>query len=426
MPCFDFVELERKLQSAYDNYIANTESKKCKEVLFLAIQELTRAIVEVEGRKAQRDDPFRDVDKEYLVYEYSLYLFQRIVEGRFVLPDLKGRDKFAWTAYIRINLQHILWTLYREQPREVPFKDIAILLGDLIAEREQVTVSSLLDEFSVLDVEAGKFYYTIEENDDGVELRVYREDLLVKLANILKTFYSEAEIRKYLSLLISLPKSKWREDKELYKFVGILTALYKRYFEEYSIKKLQEVDIDSVLRSTLFLATILSSDIDNRLFVGLDLQNLYRLAVLCGGESIIVPTVEEIEDLVAAAYVVWRMLREGESVEDARVKCRNKLSLRANPVRVDKYIKSLSKFLSVNFRETGSEQNLTVIGMLLAVITSLHKTTQQVLEEIEKATESERDIRKLVEVYKELSSMLQTVQDSVINMRKLIHDKTKK
>jgi len=428
MARYDIVSLEDSLQQAYDQYVANPNDPDTRTRLFTALRDLTKAIVEVEGRKHKRRDPYAGIDKDRLAYEYAVCMFRRIVEGRFVLPDLQGRSKFAWTPYIKLSIRHILWTEFgREEEREVPFGDLGVILKSCYVEGRSASILSLLEEVTGWDGVRDEFFYTTESGEGGeAEVRFYKKEVVEALKNVLDLLYGEEKVKEYLRCLITLPQSEWKKVEGMDEFVSVFAVLYKRMFEDLRIKPCS-VDVDMVLRSTLFLASILSSKKpDRKLFISLDLKNLYRLSMVCGGRRVYIPTVEELEDLIASVYVVWRMLKEKVGLKAAKREAKEKFKFQSRLLRVDKYVEALSRFLSLNLErkemEEESEESKSVVNLLLSVVISLHKAIEQTLESVKRVVTEEKDVKKLVEIYGELSSMLDTVQRSVLSMREVLRE----
>ena len=323
-----------------------------------------------------------------MAYEYSVYLYQRIVEGRFVLPDLEGRKKFAWHQYIQLNLLH---TIHQN-------------LDDLDT-REELSIEDLNCIVNFDDI---KEYLKIENDegkDDSLRIQIKREEA-EHLLDLLASFYSKDDIERYLVLVNSLSKPRWKNIDGLDEFIKLLTVVYKRLYEQVDLP-LDNPDLDSILRSTLFLASILSSGLDRRLFVSLDLWNLCRLAILCG-----------VEDLVASAFTVWKAIKDQKDLDITKQEVKKFIFHNTRLTRLDSYLKNMGKFLSfIPEKDTKSKDKEPVIKLLLSIITSLSIVSQKTLEEVERLASSEDNLPRLVSIYKELATMAETLQATVFNIK---------
>jgi len=393
---YNLTELETRLQEAYDSYKQRPDSSESKTELFLSIKELAFAILDIQSKRKTR---FAQIDKDLMAYEYSVYLYQRIVEGKFVLPDLEGREKFAWHQYIQLNLLHII------------YQDL-----DDLDTREELSVEDINCIVNFNDIEEHLKLEDDEGKDDSLRIQIKREEA-EHLLDLLASFYSKDDIERYLVLVNSLSKPRWKNVDGLDEFIKLLTIIYKRLYEQVELP-LDDPDLDSILKSTLFLASILSSGLDRRLFVSLDLWNLCRLAILCGGEKIEIPTIQEVEDLVASAFTVWKAIKDQKDLDITKQEVKKFIFRSTRLTRLDNYLRNMSKFLSfVPEEDTKSKDKEPVIKLLLSIITSLSIVSQKTLEEVERLASSEDNLPRLVSIYKELATMAETLQATVFNIK---------
>ena len=304
---FDLTGLEYKIQEVYDLYL--TDKEKYAEPLFLAVKNLTYAVLRSSKRWISNNRSritYEELKPQYeeIAYEYAVYLLERMMSGRF-LPTREHkeghvgekRDKFAWQSYININLRHIINSKF---VRGMLSTDNMFISIDEM--KEFYDDDDFLDEFKDPEL----------SSDQRAEKKTAHHEMTDCLSGFLKLLYKDRYYVLVSQLLCVDGPIEMIKDEELKNFCKISSVLIKRVYESYQIPTGLSFDIDDVLSSTLFLASIMSSNHDRRLYTALDFENLYRLSVAFGGETIKVPRVSELEALVAGSKSTLELLNNAE------------------------------------------------------------------------------------------------------------------
>ena len=166
--------------------------------------------------------------------------------------------------------------------------------------------------------------------------------------------------------------------QDLQSFCVTLVALSKRLVaDQYpksrdissnapSVQKL----LKSSLRSSIFLSAVANSEMfPKELLLSLDIDSLYRLVQVCGGQSIRVPFAEELDSLLCAVVSTSKIITEGKDIDkaisDAKEACGLTMTKQIN---IRYFVSKLTKTFDI-FKE--DEQKKPLIEVLLGSLKTL-------------------------------------------------------
>tara|TARA_Y100000310_G_C20695263_1_gene825219 strand:+ start:1388 stop:2587 length:1200 start_codon:yes stop_codon:yes gene_type:complete len=346
---YNFAKLEDIVHKDY-LLLLKAPSESTRGNFFCSLQDLVRGVISVRSKKP--DSPYTDIEK--LTYEHSLYLFERIVIGRF-RPVYK--DKFPWQHYVRKAVRINLHTMYKDEDwvavlskTQFAFDTGVLVEGDVVKSKN----------LNIIDTENQQLLH------DG-----------------LRCFYSLAEIKRLLPLSLDLITTNFPNffglilPNDLRDFCIIVVCLTKRIAREthvFNNKSITEVTLDEALknsiRSTLFLAAISDSKLfPKELLLALDIDSLVRLAKVAGGRTLKIPTLRRVDTLIgsveAASQVLLKQTEIGAAVESAK---KNYNLIYSNKVNIKEFV---LKTIDI-FKVIGTQSESTpIMGMVLASINSL-------------------------------------------------------
>lgn len=285
---FNLEKLESELSDSYANYI-NEDNEQTRTELYKKIYNLAFAILNV-GKHSKIG-----MDNDEAAYEYTIYLFERLISKKFV-PDCDGG--MPWQKYIDLNLRHILYS-----KRDKDWIEYIQDLDDYLNNNGFVSPDSNMMESSN---------------------KINRDRVSSSLYNSLLIFYDDESVRNMLPLALELINSDPRymvrdvSDNKLKDFMVVLVSLSKRVgskFNDYGSEFSSDIKDakGSFMRSSVFLSSIINSDVMSReLFVSLDRDSLDRLVSVAGGKKIRVPTSWEINSLIGVALSLTKSIEFGD------------------------------------------------------------------------------------------------------------------
>jgi hypothetical protein len=184
-----------------------------------------------------------------------------------------------------------------------------------------------------------------------------------------------------------------------------------------------------VFNSSLYLASILSSDKDKRLYVSLDLANLYRLALAYGGETIKVPTIDDLEELVSTAKVSYEILSSNledlTKIRRIRDKVRDDYDVFVRFDKLSKNVKGVFRYLSTEISDPSVTDN-SLVESLLTLSTRSDQIINRILDKIEFTISTVEDNDELIRVYKEMVDNLNLSLNLMTNIKNLMESRFKK
>ena len=386
----DLQALESAALAAYEAWTCEQDNKTRTD-LFLTIKELAFAILEV-GKYEKYQANYDEVS-----YEYALYLFERIVLGSF---KLVARDRFPLQHYIRKNILHVLVTLRSDD-----------VWRDMISDFEFL-IDPPADCLDALSVEV--------DYDDLMDRKAYAH----KLIKILKIYYDTETIARLLPISLDMIHDSYRYlvspavPVDVRDFSIILIASAKRLavvdniFDSGKVKSndLRKC-LKSSVRSTVFLSTVVNSDFfPKELLLALDIDSLYRLVGVLGGQTIKIPTQRDLDTLLGSAVAISNIILDGKKPKEAVLQAKEEYGF------VFQNTINLSQFLSKNL------QALSLLGEdkptepLINILVVSMKSLDNILGELAKRSDSAESTEVILRRYSELSASFSQLTDSLLKI----------
>ena len=384
---FNLTDLEEKALNSYSLW-KEDNSEETRTKLFLGIKNLAFAILSVGRWKKE------NIDHDLAAYEYGVYLLTRILNG-FKLESPEGR-KFALQAYMRLNLNHVVFTNLDDLVNDV-IGDIEYVLkksGDVLDSliSEEVTLDSKLDEFFL-------------------SKKVYKS---------LGIFYSTEEVDRLLPLSLDIYFNNQefyntKAPKEIIEFLKVLIALAKRIVRTFGVDKKVDLPKESVknilsstIKSSVFLAAVVNSDFFSKeLLLALDIDSLYRLIDLQGGKTIRIPTQRELDTLVGTILSSSKVILEGKDLTSSIAESKKDLDLVfTRRVHLKKFVSQAIDVYNLIGKDETSDP-------LINMVTISIKTLDSLLGKVVNDMESKEII---LDQYVELSKLINTFTKSLIEI----------
>lgn len=412
---YDFRSLEYRVQKSYDLFVldfTNTENfqKLYEDVFIIAhgILETSQVWVKKENLNA--------ID---VAHEYSTGLIERILEGRWKAKVNPGEDKFGWVPYIRLNIRD---TIYKKFSPQNPERYVSLdEMKEIIKEQNTDPEESI-----------GVQHPALEDHDifHQCQMEVNNNQLASQCSKFLKLLFGD----RYYTLsskLLSLKAESYDDiqDRDLRLFVKTALVLFKRLYESYNLSKISSTRVDKVFNSSLYLASILSSDRDKRLYVSLDLANLYRLALAHGGENLRVPTMEELDELVSTAKVSYEILSSNLNdltrIKRIRDKVRDDYDVFVRFDKLSENVKGVFRYLSTEITDPSANNDNSLVDSLLTLSSRSDQIINKILDRIETTINTVEDSGELIKVYKEMVDNLNLSLNLMTNVKNLMEAKFK-
>ena len=392
---YDLTKLESAALAAYANW-ASDDSQEHRTVLFETVRDLAYAILQV--------GPFKkyNIDYEVIAYEYSLYLFQRFILGSF---RLIAKDRFPLQLYISKNIRHVI------------FSHNSGAWQELITDMEFLVDSASVNVFQEEPVNSYK----------AIDKKFYAQSLM----KVVELYYSKAEINRLLPIALDMIFSNSRYavspslPTDLKDFSIILIAASKRFtnydniFFTTGVKKSDlKTALKSATRSTVFLSTVVNSTFfPKELLLSLDIDSLYRLVSVMGGNTIRIPTMRELDTVLGAVVSISRMLLEDKPIESSLNETKLDYDLVfSNHVNLQYFIsKSMESFNL--FKNDDSKASEPMINVIASSIQSLDVILQSLQERV-----SSESSDSLLNQYVGLSDTLAKFTDGLIKISSTVRD----
>ena len=399
---FNFRELELKLQTSYNEFIKDFNNQENFSNIFYDVKNLAFGILTVGKIWVNYE-----VDYDSVAYEYSTHLIERIITGKFVVnPDRYDKDnKFGWHNYIRLNIRDIIGRKFAspDNTSNISIDELKEVYEDVANHDAHLVDSDICDE---------------------IEIETHNKFVASKCSKYLKMIYGD---RYYIltSKFLSLEVYNVDDitDEELKEFVKISLVLFKRLYESYNLTDVCISNVRKVFNSTLYLASILSNEEDKRLYISLDLANLYRLALSNGGETIRVPTVEELDELIGTAKISYEILAANLSDKKKIRKLRDRVREDYGVfVRFDKLnanVRNLFMYMSSEINEGGPIDDTPMIKSLITLTNRSDAIINNLLDKIERSVSEIEDKDELIAIYREMINNLMLSCNMVTNIRNM-------
>lgn len=411
---YDFKTLEFRVQRSYDNWLSDFTNADYFQQFFKDLYVIAYGILETTEVWAKADFVNTDV-----AHEYATSLIERILEGKWRAKVNPGEDKFSWVPYIRLNIRHTIYRKFSTTGSEkfVSLDELKEVIKEHSTEPEDC---SIVEHPATVDMESF-FFIELETNDS---------QLAQKCSKFLKLMFGD----RYYTLcskLLSLGVDDYNDiqDEELRLFTKTSLVLFKRLYESYNLGKVNTTKIDKVFNSSLYLASILSSDRDKRLYVSLDLANLYRLALSYGGEQITVPTLDDLDELVSTAKVSYEILSSNledlGNIRKIRDKIKNEYDVFIRFDRLAQNVRNVFNYLSTEISDPSAKDD-TLIESLLALTARSDQIIGKILDRLEDSLQTVGDSGDLIKIYREMLDNLNLSLNLMTNIKNLIESRYQK
>jgi hypothetical protein len=410
---YDFKSLEYKVQQSYDKFLLNLKNSENFQELYQDLFIIAHGILETTQVWVNKENLIA-VD---VAHEYATGLIERILEGKWRARVNPGEDKFGWVPYIRLNIRDTIYRKFSVQnpERYISIDDIKEIIKEHNTDSEE---SNPLQHPALVDVDI----YNL------IEVEVNNNQLASQCSKFLKLLFSESRYYTLSSKLLSLKAESYDDiqDNDLHLFVKTAVVLFKRLFESYNLSKFNNIRVDKVFNSSLYLASILSLDRDKRLYVSLDLANLYRLALSCGGETLTVPTIEELDELVSTARVSYEILSTNlddlTKIKNIRDRVRDDYNVFVRFDKLSENVKGVFRYLSTEIMDPDATEN-SLVDSLLTLSTRSDQIINKVLDRLESTIGEVEDNNELIKVYQEMNNNLNLSLNLMTNIKNLMESR---
>jgi hypothetical protein len=395
--------LEQRAIDTFHAFNKDPMNELKKADLTCSIQELSFAILEI-GKKWKKFN----IDREAASWEYTTYLMMRVLKGEFpMIPKTKvtgqavvNKDRFPLQKYIDINLQHIVARIANEGENDrwlSAVEDISDLVWTDTADSEKYSSNGKKTDpnyiFEILD------------------RKNYAENLIQSLL----MFYPIEEVRfklplamNFLGQVVPNNKNSAHVPEDIKTFIKILVPLAKRVVRDSDVKMSvstifnQDQDPTEILRasvnSSIFLSTIANTDlIDRRLLMSMDIDSLYRLSHIAGGETIKIPKASDIDSVIGVVTAISDGLLSGKDPMKVISSVKKKWDL--NFV-VNKPLKDVVHNMVKSYMLLGEDgRTESLVGKLLVTHKGMDGMIKALTDSLKKS-----DSSRLVEAYSKLVS----------------------
>jgi hypothetical protein len=390
---FNLRDLEDKCLIAYANF--ETDSNEfTRTQVFLTIKELAFAVLSV-GPYSKNG-----LDFDKVSYEYSIYLFERIVLGTFKMKGHTGR--FPLQQYVRKNIKHVIYTMRDIDVWKDVVSDLEFLMND----------DSLTELDSIIDPSPAPCHF------------IDRHVSSAKLLDLIRMYYTYEEIRRLLAISIEHIYGNWYQyinsyaPSDVKDFVVVLVASAKRVVRVDNVfygldmkKSTVKKALSSAVRSTVFMSTVVNSEFfPKELLLSLDLDSLYRLVSVMGGKNLRIPTQKELNTLIGGVVAASKVILEGKDSKDVKKTIkdtRNDYDLVfSSRVDIQFFVSKAIENFNLFKNESSSEP---LINLLVSSINSLDK--------LFKTTDfKSKDGSEIMEQYIELSNAFSNITNSLLSI----------
>lgn len=305
---------------------------------------------------------------------YALVILNRIKNKR-INWDYNVRH--AWTWYVRVTARYFHYGYPKHQNLEVS-------LDEVMEDWESMLSSNLIENEEELKP------YVFNQTFDSL----LHHQVIEKVLFLLQMYFNKEEITKSIPLLLFSLQFKTELPHRLEQMKGLFLVLLKRLIS-------RQIEIDTILplsisnsvdksTITLILLMYLTSE-DNQLIpmelmASMDFFSLVRLSAFIGGQEIRIPTVDEIESVVASAVALSSMLTEGVDSKNARQGAKRYVGYKHDIRRLNKFIKSMIENLSLSdnliLKYLGTDSESTFFHDLLQNLNSVSDCQSKILDNL--------------------------------------------
>lgn len=253
--------------------------------------------------------------------------------------------------------------------------------------------SSLLKEFKVKSIEDGNeiiesLQDKVIDKPNIVDKKLYVKHLFGE--DVMKRILIDLKVKLYFfkkpaektrneiaEMVIKENTDKRVRPTKLSKKLQCDVLLDRLFKDELYIDSSQ--DMSNIVRSsvmTLLLKGIMEEKIDKSILNSLDFPSLIRLATSRGGEQITVPTLQEVETVLASTYFFYLRQYEGFSEDDAIKKVRNELNVK---VGIREIRNDYNVLLFMYSKELYKDSS-TISEALSSIMSSIQAMQEKLLE----------------------------------------------
>ena len=381
----DFIALEQAVSKAYFDF-KKASTPESRNEIFVAIKNLAYAVLLV------GDWGKYGVDYKTVSYEYSLYMFERIVTGTF-----SPSDSFPWTEYVRKSIRYGVMAVKNDH-----------LWYDFVEKEKMQELSEELKE-TFIDENAPDLDYEIDQGKFGE--RIYA---------ILRRFYSRGEINRLYPLasdvIYSNPDKPISDNLplDLQDFLKVLISAGKRLDTVTEVKfKLNDISVETFrkalhvsVRNTLFLASIVKKNYFPRdKLLSHDIDSLFRELQITGNTALL----KRLERLMGAVVTASNMLLDGKSYEDALESAREELDFELGAGAVKRMVSGIIEIYYL-FRD-GKESD-----PLIDVMLSIFNVMQALADKLPDIIDAGVSVDSVVKLYREVSVSLNNLTNSLVKI----------
>ncbi len=411
-----YTHIENLVIACHKNWEENKTKARATE-MFLKIKELCKmALISQNYIKK-----VPNMDIEQVSYEHSTILFERLVTKKLVPISNKNNVKvkrFPWMKYAILTIQETV-----KINQNNTYSDI-----DLFLDVDLYNYLSFKDNEYNPALRIDRDFIAEKHDKQSVEKSLNKRICVEKLYKGLLMFYSKTQIMKMYSISNNYIYNQTRfrnrrsMPKEISVFIAILVSLAKRlthHMYESTPNELVfnkntnlEKITNSTIRSSVFIAAVMDDNnkFPKELLMSLDVESLYRLCTIKGGQTIQIPTLEHLDSLIGAVVVASNKLIKNKNVKIKTIKESLNLNL-TKGVCFDKLVENIL-FATSNFTDTSTEP---LISSLLGSVKKLEECTTSIQNNI-------KDLRgnEVIEYYTELNKSLNMLTNSFSTISKIM------
>jgi hypothetical protein len=217
-----------------------------------------------------------------------------------------------------------------------------------------------------------------------------------RLYKLLKLYYSDDEIKRKLPICVDLiyettaqPISRTLP-KDLRSFGITLVCLAKRLSKQEHTEINTSIDtveqaLKASFRSSIFLGLLAENSKNLPIFLSLDIDSLFRLASIAGGQRITVPSMQYINNLINTTVVATNLIKENKDVDtidykylsslNSEFKIRTDQNKQVSLTSLQKLVKSA---LDVYNNSIDDEPSDSLLGSLSVSLTAINKLVDDI------------------------------------------------
>jgi len=197
---------------------------------------------------------------------------------------------------------------------------------------------------------------------------------------------------------------------EVEHLANVLKAVVHRLYSVSNIATKQGSSVTDLTRSHLIGVMLMlnfQTKIDPQVLTAIDFGSLVRLSMLCGGQTIEIPTWDELEHTIAVVYYQYLIQYKQLSPARAVTAVEKDLGIRIkNKTRLNKDCGVLLKMLNTELDTPSSP----VVSQFSAVLSQL----QSIQERLEQSISQVKDPAMILKLYKEINENILNLTSSIM------------